>query len=412
MSFIKRNRLSKAGWRITAGMLLAVLLPIGDAAAQPLRSPARIISGPTYRLAGRHTFTITHARKTDVIDWEVDREETPEGGGPSTLTRGISTARGASTSFDLPKIPGRETVYYIHARGPGFTDTGRVQVFQPGARFSIMYKSRGNPDVLTYVCVPPTLSPATKIVLVMAGQQRDADAYLDSWIEWASRNDYIALAPQFDEAHWPGSRGYMLGNVFTGEDGAGRENPEPQWSFTVVEGIHRTVRDGFGISDKLYDLFGHSAGAQFVHRFLLFKPNASVRNAIAANAGWYTVPDPSIPFSYGLKHPLLPLTRRDLFTWTDKNLIILRGTADINSDHNLRVTPEANAQGKNRYERAAYMIEKARSINTHTRWELIDVPGADHDQKKMAPTAQELLRKFLSKAGEAGANKPRARTTQ
>jgi hypothetical protein len=50
----------------------------------------------------------------------------------------------------------------------------------------------------------------------MAGQQRDADAYLDSWIEWASRNDYIAMAPQFDEAHWPGSRGYMLGNMFHG----------------------------------------------------------------------------------------------------------------------------------------------------------------------------------------------------
>jgi hypothetical protein len=274
-----------------------------------------------------------------------------------------------------------------------------------------MYKSRGNPDVQTYICVPPTLSSATKIVVVMAGQQRDADVYLDSWIAWASRNDYIALAPQFDEAHWPGSRGYMLGNVFKGEDGAGGATPEAQWSFTVVEGIHQTVRNGFGISDNLYDLFGHSAGAQFVHRLLLFKPNASVRNAIAANAGWYTVPDRGIPFSYGLRHPLLALTQRDLISWTDKNLIILRGTADLNSDHNLRVTPEANAQGKNRYERAAYMIEKARSVNAHTRWELIDVPGADHDQKKMAPAAQELFSKYSSKAGERGGMKPRARAT-
>jgi hypothetical protein len=412
MSFIKRNRPDKAGWRITAGLLLAVLLPIGDAAARPGRPVPRIAGGPTLRLAGRHAFTITRVHQTDVINWEVDREETPEGGGASILTHGIGTAQGVSASFDLPKISGKETVYYVHARGPGFSDTERVQVFPAGVRFSIMYKSRGNPDVQTYVCVPPTLSPATKIVVVIAGQQRDADAYLDSWIAWASRNDYIALAPQFDEAHWPGSRGYMLGNVFTGEDAAGRRNPESRWSFTIIEGIHQTVRNGFGISDKLYDLFGHSAGAQFVHRFLLFKPNASVRNAIAANAGWYTVPDSGIPFSYGLKHPLLPLTQRDLISWTDKNLIILRGTADINSDHNLRVTPEANAQGKNRYERAAYMIEKARSVNAHTRWELIDVPGADHHQKKMAPTAQELLRKYSSKAGERSGKKLRARTTQ
>jgi hypothetical protein len=412
MSIIKRIRPDKAGWRITVVTLLAVLLPIVNAAAQPGRAFPRIASGPTFRLAGKHVFTITNVRKTVVINWQVDREETPEGGGTSTIIKGIATAQGATAAFNLPKISGRETVYYIHAGGRGFSDTQRVQVFPPGARFSIMYKSRGNPDVQTYICVPPTLSSATKIVVVMAGQQRDADAYLDSWIEWASRNDYIALAPQFDEVHWPGSRGYMLGNVFKGEDGAGGETPESQWSFTVVEGIHQTVRNGFGISDKLYDLFGHSAGAQFVHRFLLFKPNASVRNAIAANAGWYTVPDRGIRFSYGLKHPLLPLTQRDLISWTDKNLIILRGTADVNSDHNLRVTPEANAQGKNRYERAAYMIEKARAVNAHTRWELIDVPGADHDQKKMAPTAQELFRKYSSKAGERGGMKSRARTTQ
>jgi hypothetical protein len=412
MSIIKRNRPDKAGWRITAGMLLGVLLLIVNAAAQPGRALPRIASGPTLRLAGRHEFTITNLRKNVVINWQVDREETPEGGGTSTIIKSIATAQGAIAAFDLPKISGRETVYYVHADGRGFSDTQRVQVFPPGARFSIMYKTRGNPGVQTFICVPPTLSSATKIVVVIAGQQRDADAYLDSWIEWSSRNDYIAIAPQFDEAHWPGSRGYMLGNVFTGEDGAGRENPEAQWSFTVVEGIQQTVRNGFGIADKFYDLFGHSAGAQFVHRFLLFKPNANVRNAIAANAGWYTVPDRDIPFSYGLKHPLLPLTQRDLISWTDKNLIILRGTADVNSDHNLRVTPEANAQGKNRYERAAYMIEKARSVNARTRWELIDVPGADHDQKKMAPTAQELLRKYSSKAGEPGGMKPRGRTTQ
>ena len=32
-------------------------------------------------------------------------------------------------------------------------------------------------------------------------------------------------------------------------------------------------------------------------------------------------------------------------------MIILRGAADVNADHSLRVTPEANAQSKNRFER-------------------------------------------------------------
>ena len=407
MSFIKRSRPGQAGWRITAGILLTVLFTAASISAQASRMRPRIEIGPTFRLAGRHTFTVASVRSTGVINWEVDREETPEDGGAATLTRGIAKATGPSASFDLPKISGRETAYYIHARGPGFSDTQRVQVFTAGVRSSFMYKSRGNPDVRTYICLPPTLSPATKIIVVMAGQQRDADAYLDSWIEWASRNDYIAIAPQFDEAHWPGSRGYMLGNTFTGEDGAGRKNPEPRWSFTIVEGIHQSVRNCFRISDSKYDLFGHSAGAQFVHRFLLFKPRSAVRRALAANAGWYTVPDLNTPFSYGVKHPLLTLTMRDMIKWTERKMIILRGTADLNADHNLRVTPEANAQGKNRYERAAYMIEKARSVNPRTKWELVDVPGADHDQRKMAPKAQELLRSYLSNDRSPGGSDSR-----
>ena len=348
------------------------------------------------RLIGKHTFTLTSG---GTANWQLDREQTDETGGGSTLVRAIASAKGATASFDLPGVPGKETVYYINASGPGFTDTQTVQVFSPNARSAFLYKSAGNPDVRVFITVPASLNSATRIVMVMAGQQRDADAYLDSWIDWTKRSDYIAIAPDFDEQHWPGSRAYMLGNMFTGENGAGKINPESQWSFTVFEGIHQAVRSGFAIADPQYDMFGHSAGAQFVHRFLLFKPNAQVRYALAANAGWYTVPDQNLPFSYGVKHPLLPITRRDLVEWTNKKLIILRGTADVNADHNLRVTPEANVQGKNRFERAAYMLEKGRAANPATKWQLVDVPGADHDQKKITPIAQELLRRYNESLG-------------
>src|SRR5258705_6375940 len=178
MSFIKRNRPGR-GWRSTVGILLTVLLSTANSPAQEGRSRPRISGGPTFRLAGRHTFTIASVRRGDVIEWEVDREETPEEGGASTLTTGIAKAHGPSASFDLPKISGWGTTYYIHARGHDFNDTQRVQVFPAGARTSFLYRGRGNPDVRTYICLPPTLSPATKIVVVMAGQQRDAHTYID-----------------------------------------------------------------------------------------------------------------------------------------------------------------------------------------------------------------------------------------
>ena len=346
------------------------------------------------RLAGKQTFTLTPGG-TRGIQWQVDREEIDEAGGAPIFTRNVATTVEATATFDLPKIEGKETFYHINVRGPGFTDKQRVQVFQPDRRSSFLFRSPGNPDVRTYIVVPSTLNSSTRVVFVMHGIGRNADEYLDSWLEWASSNNYIALAPAFDEDHWKSSS-YILGNVFTRNNGGGEKNPESKWSFSVVELLHLATREGFALADKQYDIFGHSAGAQFVHRFLLFKPRSNVRLALAANAGWYTLPDETIDFAYGVKHPLLSFTRQELIAWTNRRMILMHGTADIQRDRNLSVTPQADAQGKNRYERATYMFTRARALNPRTRWRLVDVPGADHDQKKMAPAAQVLLREFIS----------------
>ena len=140
------------------------------------------------RLAGRHTFNLTSGGSAN---WQLDREQTDETGGGSTLVRAIASAQGATASFDLPGVPGKETVYYINASGVGFTDTQRVQVFSANTRSAFVYKSAGNPDVRVFITVPASLSPATRIVMVMAGQQRDADAYLDSWIDWTDRKSVV-----------------------------------------------------------------------------------------------------------------------------------------------------------------------------------------------------------------------------
>ena len=43
------------------------------------------------------------------------------------------------------------------------------------------------------------------------------------------------------------------------------------------------------LSEKFY-LFGHSAGGGFVHRYLLFKKEAPVLKAVAANPAFVTLP--------------------------------------------------------------------------------------------------------------------------
>jgi hypothetical protein len=356
-----------------------------------------IVKNTEMRLAGRQKFSVTKKPKSGVVEWRVDRKEIGEVDGKIISTQKVATATGVNATFDLPKIPGKETVYHISTRGRNFEYSQNIQVFEPDVPSSFLYKSAGNPDVQTFIVVPRTLSAKTRVIVVMSGLNRNADEYINSWKDWVSRNDYIAVSPTFDEENWGGSRGYNLGNVFTGDEGKGALNPRSKWSFTVVEGIHEKVRDEFGIADQQFDIFGHSAGAQFVHRFLLFNPQSKVRYAIAGNAGWYTLPDLDLAYSYGLKHPLLSFTRKDLINWTNQKLILMRGTSDTSREGVLRKTAEADAQGKNRFERAAFMFEKIKALNPKTGWQLIDVENVGHDQRAMSPAAQDFLQKAIKK---------------
>ena len=371
------------------GLIVALFSFVAEARFQRAEIK-KTVAKTEMRLAGAQSFSAVNAQ-SGTIEWRVDRLETDETSSETVLIKDVATATGTKVTFNLPKISGKETVYQINARGKNFELTQNVQVFEPETASSFIFKSAGNPDVQCYIVVPKTLSPKTRIIVVMSGLNRNSDEYISSWTDWAARHDYIAVSPTFDEKNWGGSRGYNLGNVFTEDEGKGEMNARSKWSFTVVEGIHQKLRADFGIADARFDIFGHSAGAQFVHRLMLFNPEAKVRFALAANAGWFTLPDLNAAFSYGLKHPQLSFTKKNLLDWTRRPVILMRGTADTSRAGALRKTPEADAQGQNRFERAAFMFNRIKAVNSKTQWRLIDVPKVGHDQKLMALAAQDFL---------------------
>ena len=254
-----------------------------------------------------------------------------------------------------------------------------------------VFRSAGNPDVKIFYAAPPKISAKTRVLFVMAGRQRNADEYLASWADWAGAHDYLVLAPQFDEANWPEPLGYNFGNIASGREKSNTPNPPARWSFALVERMFAGARTRFAVETERYDLFGHSAGGQFVHRMMLFYPENSVRLAIAANPGFYTLPDADAVFPYGLKNSPVAKTREELVEWTKRDLVIMRGTKDLERTESLRQTPEADAQGANRFARAATMYERVKALNPNTKWRLVDVPGVAHDQRGMARAAQALL---------------------
>lgn len=256
---------------------------------------------------------------------------------------------------------------------------------------SFIFKSSGNPEVKVFYAAPPKISAKTKILLVMTGRQRNAEEYLESWIDWGKKNDYLVLAPFFDDKNWVEPLGYNFGNIASGKEADNTPNPKSKWAFTLIEQMFDFAKKEFKLNVSKYDLFGHSAGGQFVHRFMLFYPENRVRTAIAANPGFYTLPDLNASFPYGLKNAPVKITQDDLIKWTNRDLIIMRGTADVQRTESLRQTPEADAQGKNRFERAAFMFNKIKTLNPQTKWKMFEVPGVAHDQKGMALAAQKVL---------------------
>lgn len=371
------------------------------AAGRVAVNPELIEKGPTMRRAGSHTFSALRGAKD--VTWSVDREErrelepyealSSEGErlGQWRRTANVATARGAKATFDLQKPVGYETVYVIRARRGNqlLGDVQRVQVFAPNAHSNFLYESPGNPPVPVFITVPASLSSATHLVVVMHGKGRNAEGYCDAWHGWAVTQDYIAVCPKFDVTGWPEP---FQGNVFADRNGEGAKNPENKWTFTIVDDLQRIVRQRFGLRDTTYDLYGHSGGGQFVHRFMLFKPHSPIRFGIAANPGFYTLPDLKWRYPYGAGHPKLAFAEQDLVAWTNRQMIIMRGCLDIDRDEDLNTTRLADAQGSNRFERAAYMFDKGKSLNPGLRWQLRNVPGAGHSNGEMAPAAQSFLK--------------------
>ena len=183
---------------------------------------------------------------------------------------------------------------------------------------------------------------------------------------------------------------------------SGKPVSKPNWTYTAIEHIFDYVKGSNGLEATSYSIYGHSAGAQFVHRLLLFCPDAHINKAICANAGWYTMPSDDFEFPYGLKGSGISVeTLKKTFS---KNLIILLGNQDTDENHKyLRKTPKAMAQGKHRFERGKSFFltakREAAKLKTRLRWKAKVIKNVGHSNSKMAEAAAKLLTQSASTTG-------------
>ena len=283
-----------------------------------------------------------------------------------------------------------------------------VPAIQSGSGQFTFHDALGNADrpITVRYHMPDAYTPETPIVFVMHGASRAGQRYFDDWEEHAVAHGFLLVVPVFDADNYPGSQWYNLGNVFPDPDavddagadqaapGSATRNPESSWSFTAIEHLFDAVRAATGSTRTTFRIFGHSAGSQFVHRLLMTRPETPVERAVAANAGWYTMPDESVAWPYGLGGS--GFEAAGLAGFLQLPVTVLLGDADtVTTASNLRRTPEALLQGPHRFTRGHTFYTAAQSaaeaLGVDFGWALDTVPGAGHSNALMAPRAAEIL---------------------
>ena len=200
-----------------------------------------------------------------------------------------------------------------------------------------------------------------RMLVVLHGKDRAAERYCRQWREAGRGRNLMIAAPRFDRMQFPTWRDYNLAGMLGPQ---GRLRPRDRWLFPVIDEICSEMRRRHDI--ERFDLFGHSAGAQFLFRYALFSwalPRSS--KIVVANAGWYTIPSLSIRFPYGLADGPEDVDLRSAFC---RSLTLLAGGRDIDASHQtLRQDIGARRQGAHRLARAQYCLEEARTTASHSR---------------------------------------------
>lgn len=220
------------------------------------------------------------------------------------------------------------------------------------------------------------------VLLVLHGQRRNADKYLEYARAFSDRHQLLVVAPKFDRERFSNRR-YQRGGITR----RGRVEPSERWTVTLAPALLEWVRRQEGMPDLPAYLFGHSAGGQFLSRVAAFANIDSVRRVVIANASSYVAADVDEPAPYGLGGVFDDVASREaLRRYLGLPITIYLGGRDT-GDYRLHNHLAAKRQGANRLERGrkvfARAAETALSLDTPFNWKLVIVPAVDHSGRKM-----------------------------
>ncbi len=286
-----------------------------------------------------------------------------------------------------------------------------------GSGFFIIEGGEGHKtDTITvHYHKPKNINPKSRILIVIPGAGRNGDDYRDSWVEASKKYNVLILSPSYSEKSYSYGK-YHLGGVvkdldltkgitfkkntnqvWMNEDLVDFKinEEENKWIYRDFDRIFDTVKKAIKSKQREYDMFGHSAGGQILHRFVLTHHKSKASKILASNAGTYTLPDKQTNFPFGIKD--IDIDDKALKIAFRKNLVLFLGELDNADETRGRMLRSitADKQGTHRLARGIhfynYSKQAAKKAKLDFNWKLEVIPGVGHNQKDMARAAAEYL---------------------
>ena len=249
------------------------------------------------------------------------------------------------------------------------------------------------PDVEIFYITPKKIDKDTQLLFIIHGNSRNAEDYISAWIPYISNKNIIVVAPQFNKNSF---RYFFLLESAT-SSGKINNNPD-NYINNSISSFFNFFQSKFSLSTNKYKMFGHSAGAQFTHRYMLLSNDKRISSAVIANAGWYTFLNGN-NFPYGIKNSPIDISSDHIKWFMSNKTSLLIGNKDINLK-SVNSSKGAQRQGITRVDRAnSYfnsLINISDNNNIPFRWSYKVVDKADHDYLKMTPVAAKILLEDVS----------------
>ena len=241
------------------------------------------------------------------------------------------------------------------------------------------------PDIDVFYSLPEEVNDETMLLFIIHGASRTAEGYLEDFIPYIQEKNLIAVAPKFSKDSYP----YFAFLNRSAIDGkklpAGTPNID-----NALGDIFEIITSKYKIRNDKYRIYGHSGGAQFVQRYLLFSNDSRIDKAVLANAGFYTFMNQNL-YPFGLRD--IDLDDEEIKRVLRTKVALYVGEKDTES--NFKDLKGARAQGNNRLVRGETfflnLVSYAEEVGMPLRWQYQIIKNVGHDNAGMASAAAYFI---------------------